>query len=115
MTDFEVDPQKETMKVLLGQVDTLSDDHVVKSSLMMDAGCGHLCWVSKTTRDAMKAHDGPIETTCIQCCGLSENELIAQAEAGDIKAAPGAFEEIEDHLGFDITNALPFRLQEHEL
>ena len=106
----------DTMKVLLGRVSTLEMDWIVDSSTKITADCGHLCWIARSTREAIKDHDGPVITECTECCGMDQKELIDKTNAGEIKAAPGGIDEINNHVGFNLTNLMEeyLRLREHK-
>ena len=106
------------MKVLLMPVDDANPDFIVSSAIKIQADCGHECWIAETSRSqiALAQSEGQIvETECVPCSGMSTKELIEEANAGEIKAAPGAHQEINDHVGFNLVDLMSERLRIQEL
>lgn len=103
------------MKVLLMPVDISIPDFVVPGSVKVTADCGHECWMARTSRAQIEAFDGNVETVCVPCTGMTDKELRDQANAGEIKAAPGAHQEINDHAGFNIVDLMSEHLRIQEL
>jgi hypothetical protein len=103
------------MKILVMPVDQAIPDYVVPGSVKITADCGHECWIARTSLAQKEAYGGEVVTECVPCSGMTAKELRDQTNAGEIKAAPGAIDEINDHAGFNIVDLMRNRIRIQEI
>ena len=81
-----------------------SSPHHTEDSVVIDADCGHRAWIAPTGMTTVLSPFIQTRTVCIRCVPVEE--LRKARDRGDLRAIPGAKEELAAELGTDVADQL---------
>lgn len=86
----------------------------IPSAVLIDADCGHKCWISPS---AKKMADDPKVSTVLKCmpCALAEPGVLDKIRDEGFVSSPDAREELNKALGTAVTDQLWAQLNIKEL
>lgn len=87
----------------------------VGESVKVMAECGHECWIAPSGLALTLDPGTPTETRCLNCVPRETLRKMIAGVHGQVRAIPGAKEEIDDYLGKGAADAMYRRYNVKEL
>lgn len=99
--------EEEPAVMVLGAVDSMLTIEVAGSGMVV-ADCGHTCYISPT---GQKRYDeGGMRSSCVECMGLTGDDIRTGIEKGNIRLAKGGYDELEENFGQSAVDLMRIRL-----